>query len=50
MSLWLIPALPLLGAFVLIVFGQQLPKRLIPIIGSGSVGLSAALTFALVVS
>ncbi|MBS1488835.1 MAG: NADH-quinone oxidoreductase subunit L [Bacteroidetes bacterium] len=47
MSLWLIPALPLLGAFVLIVFGQQLPKRLIPIIGSGSVGLSAALTFAL---
>ena len=45
MSLWLIPALPLLGAFILIVAGSRLPKRLVSIVGAGSVGLSALLTF-----
>jgi NADH-quinone oxidoreductase subunit L len=45
MSLWLIPALPLLGAFILIIAGSRLSKRVIPMIGAGSVGLSALITF-----
>src|SRR5262245_4930891 len=42
--LWLIPILPFAGSFILIVAGSNLPKRLVPVIGSGSVGLSALIT------
>ena len=42
--LWLIPILPFAGSFILIVAGTKLPKRLVPLIGSGSVGLSALIT------
>ena len=42
--LWLIPTLPFLGAFVLILFGSQLPKKMVPVIGAGSVGLAAIFT------
>lgn len=42
-----IPALPFAGAFILVVFGARLPKRLVPTIGIGSVGLSAIITLLL---
>ncbi|MBS1681237.1 MAG: NADH-quinone oxidoreductase subunit L [Bacteroidetes bacterium] len=44
MQIWLIPALPLLGSFILITLGSRLPKKLIPAVGAGSVGLSALIT------
>src|ERR1043165_823057 len=47
MNLLIIPLLPLLGAFILIVAGSRLPKRLVPMIGAGSVGLSAVATLIL---
>jgi NADH-quinone oxidoreductase subunit L len=42
--LWLIPTLPFIGAFVLVLFGAQLPKKMVPVIGAGSVGLAAIFT------
>jgi NADH-quinone oxidoreductase subunit L len=42
--LWLIPALPFLGAVILILFGSRLPKNLAGIIGSSTVGLAALIT------
>lgn len=42
--LWLIPALPFAGSLILIVVGKRLPKLLVPVIGAGSVGLSAVIT------
>jgi len=44
MYIWLIPALPLLGAFILIVAGSSLPKRIAGFVGAGSVGLAAVVT------
>ncbi len=45
--LWLIPILPFAGSFILIVAGTKLPKKLVPLIGSGSVGLSALITISI---
>ncbi len=42
--LWLIPTLPFIGAFVLVLFGSRLSKKMIPVIGAGSVGLAALIT------
>jgi NADH-quinone oxidoreductase subunit L len=42
--LFLIPVLPLLGALTLIIAGRVLPRRLVPVIGAGSVGLAALTT------
>lgn len=42
--LWLIPALPLAGALILIVTKGNLPKAVAGLIGSGSVGLAAIVT------
>ncbi|MEQ1584962.1 MAG: NADH-quinone oxidoreductase subunit L [Cyclobacteriaceae bacterium] len=42
--LWLIPVLPFAGSLILIVAGTRLPKPLVPVIGAGSVGLSALIT------
>jgi NADH-quinone oxidoreductase subunit L len=42
-QLWLIPFLPLIGFILLTVVGSQLSKKMIAIIGVGSVGLSALL-------
>jgi NADH-quinone oxidoreductase subunit L len=44
--LWLIPALPLFSAIVLIVSSGRLPKWLIGLLGAGSIGLSALLVAA----
>ncbi len=43
--LWLIPTLPYAGALLLILFGNRVSKNVVPIIGAGSVGLSALVTF-----
>jgi NADH-quinone oxidoreductase subunit L len=40
-SLVLIPLLPLLSAIVLMIFGRMMPRRVIAILGAGSVALSA---------
>lgn len=40
-TLWLIPFLPLLGYLILALFGKKLPRTLVPVIGSGVVGISA---------
>lgn len=39
--LWLIPALPLLGFLLLAFFGSKMPRSMVPVIGAGSVLLSA---------
>src|SRR5688572_14077965 len=45
--LWLIPALPFLGALLLILFGTRLSRTLVAILGVGSVGASAIITILL---
>jgi len=45
--LWLIPAVPLAGFAALAVAGGRLPRAAVAIIGAGSVGVSAALSFLL---
>ena len=42
--LWTIPALPFLGAFLLIVFGRNFSRQLSAVVGAGSIGLSALIT------
>jgi NADH-quinone oxidoreductase subunit L len=42
--LWLVPALPLAGFLILALGGRSLPRRLVPYIGAGSVGLAAVVT------
>lgn len=42
--LWTVPALPFLGAFILILFGTKISRTLAAIVGAGSVGLSALVT------
>ena len=43
----LIPILPLLGFLILTLAGTRLPKRVVAVIGAGTVGLSAALALAI---
>jgi NADH-quinone oxidoreductase subunit L len=40
--LWLVLAFPAAGFLILTAFGASLPKRAVPLVGVGSVGLSAA--------
>jgi NADH-quinone oxidoreductase subunit L len=42
--LWTIPALPFLGALLLIVFGRNFSRQLSAVVGAGSIGLSALIT------
>lgn len=42
--LWLIPALPLTGALILIITKGNLPRSIAGLIGSGSVGLAAIMS------
>ena len=48
--LWLIPALPLVSATLLILFGSSLPRRAVAALGVGSMGLSALVTGLIAVS
>jgi len=45
--LWLIPALPFVGALLLVLLGTRLSRALVALIGAGSVGLSALVTILL---
>lgn len=42
--LWLIPALPLVGFLILALFGTSMPRKMVPVIGAGLVGIAALLT------
>src|SRR5438270_1936356 len=42
--LWLVTAIPLVSAAVLALFGSRLSRRMVAVLGAGSVGLAAALT------
>src|SRR6266567_294711 len=42
--LWLVAAIPFASAAVLALFGSRLSRRMVAILGAGSVGLAAALT------
>jgi len=42
--LWLIPALPFAGAFVLIIFGPRMSKKSVAIVGPGVIAISAIVT------
>jgi NADH-quinone oxidoreductase subunit L len=42
--LWLVAAIPFVSAAFLALFGSRLTRRMIAIVGAGSIGLSAALT------
>jgi len=44
---WLIPALPLLGFLVLVLF--RLPRTIAAVVGVGSIALAALLTFGVVI-
>jgi len=48
--LWLIPALPLASALVLVLFGSRLSRRAAAVVGVGSIGLSALVTILVAVS
>src|SRR6188768_1030255 len=42
--LWLIPTLPFLGGFVLVILGSKFSRNVSALIGAGSVGLAALIT------
>jgi len=44
--LWLVPALPLVGAIVNGIWAGKMPRKLVSVIGVGSVGLSFAIALA----
>src|SRR6185312_3684314 len=46
--LWLIPAIPFLGALVLALAGRALSRRMVASIGVGSVAIAAAISLAIV--
>lgn len=46
---WLIPALPLLGYLLLVLFGRRMPRRAAAVVGTASVGFSAALSLQLAI-
>src|SRR6266446_2810244 len=48
--LWLIPALPLASALVLVLFGSRFSRRATAAVGVGSIGLSALITILVAVS
>lgn len=46
--LWLIPALPLAGAVILMLVGPRLSKSLVSVVGVGSVSLAGLVTFGII--
>ncbi|MCA9417990.1 MAG: NADH-quinone oxidoreductase subunit L, partial [Candidatus Omnitrophica bacterium] len=42
--LWTIPVFPFLGFLILLFFGERLPRKILALVGAGSVGVSAAVT------
>ena len=43
--LWLIPAFPLASFVVLATLGKRMPRKMVPVFGAGSIGLSAVVAF-----
>jgi NADH-quinone oxidoreductase subunit L len=48
--LWVVPALPLAGSVALILFGSRVSRRVVAVIASGAVGLSALVSLLIAVS
>ncbi|HEX5410532.1 MAG TPA: NADH-quinone oxidoreductase subunit L [Terriglobia bacterium] len=48
--LWLIPAFPLASFVVLATLGKRMPRRMVPVLGAGSVGLSAIVSIIITVN
>ncbi len=48
--LWLIPAFPFAGALILALFGRAVSRRMVAIVGVGSIAVSAAISLAIVPS
>src|ERR1700737_4412239 len=42
--LWLVPAIPFASAAILALFGSRFSRRMVAMLGAGSVGLSAAVS------
>lgn len=42
--LWLVPFLPMTGFLFLALWGRKIPQNLVPVIGAGTVGISALIT------
>ena len=42
--LWLVVAIPFVSAVLLALFGSRLPRRMVAMLGAGSIGFAAALT------
>jgi NADH-quinone oxidoreductase subunit L len=43
--LWLIPAFPIVGFLLLATLGKRMPRKMVPVVGAGSIGLSAVVAF-----
>lgn len=48
--LWLIPALPFAGFLALVLLGSRLPKRVVAMVGAGSVAISAVVAMLISIS
>ncbi len=48
--LWLIPAFPIASFMVLAVLGKRLPRKMVPVFGVGSIGLSAVVSILITIS
>ena len=48
--LWLIPAFPIASFLVLAIFGKRLPRKIVPVLGAGSIGLSAVVTILIAIN
>ncbi len=42
--LWLVPFLPMAGFLFLALFGTKIPRKMVPVIGAGTIGLAALIT------
>jgi NADH-quinone oxidoreductase subunit L len=48
--LWLIPAFPIASFVVLATLGKRMPRKMVPVFGAGSIGLSAVVAILVAIS
>ena len=48
--LWLIPALPVAGFLILATLGKRMPRKMVPVFGAGSIGLSAVVAILIAIN